>query len=133
MENGGVDITVINSRQHKIGQMADFPPLVAYSFFKFQEHEVPQIESETMQNTLIHTFQQIRQELGRFFLEITVIKQSKLLTNINNKSHLHNKTCINSLKGKSFPNRFNWFLKQNYFCDISYLLIFLEGDRTKKF
>ena len=43
------------------------------------------------------------------------IKQSKLLTNINNKSHLHNKTCINSLKGKSFPNRFNWFLKQNYF------------------
>ena len=56
MENGGVDITVINSRQHKIGQMADIPPLVAYSFFKFQEHEVPQIESETMQNTLIHTY-----------------------------------------------------------------------------
>ena len=31
MEDGGVDTTVINSRQHKIGQMADFPTLLASS------------------------------------------------------------------------------------------------------
>ena len=32
MENGGVDTTVINRRQHnKMGQMADFPPLLASS------------------------------------------------------------------------------------------------------
>ena len=33
MEDGGVDTTVIESRQHKIGQMADFPPLLASSVF----------------------------------------------------------------------------------------------------
>ena len=27
MEDGGVDTTVIDSRQQKVGQMADFPPL----------------------------------------------------------------------------------------------------------
>ena len=31
MEDGGVDTTVIDSRQHKIGQMADFPTLLASS------------------------------------------------------------------------------------------------------
>ena len=33
MEDGGVDSTVIESQQHKIGQMADFPPLLASSVF----------------------------------------------------------------------------------------------------
>ena len=36
---------------------------------------------------LIHTFQQSDRNWADF-LENTVIKQSKLLTNINNKSHL---------------------------------------------
>jgi hypothetical protein len=35
MEDGGVDTTVINSRQQKMGQMADFPPLLASSVFDF--------------------------------------------------------------------------------------------------
>ena len=35
MENGGVDTTVINGWQHKIGQMADFPPLLTSSVFDF--------------------------------------------------------------------------------------------------
>ena len=33
MEDEGVDTTVIESRQHKMGQMADFPPLLASSVF----------------------------------------------------------------------------------------------------
>ena len=33
MEDGEVDITVIDSRQHKMGQMADFPTLLASSVF----------------------------------------------------------------------------------------------------
>ena len=33
MEDGGVDTTVIKSRQHKMGQMADFPSLLASSVF----------------------------------------------------------------------------------------------------
>ena len=33
MEDGEVDITVIDSRQHKMGQMADFPPPLASSVF----------------------------------------------------------------------------------------------------
>ena len=33
MEDGGVDTTIIDSRQLKMGQMADFPPLLASSFF----------------------------------------------------------------------------------------------------
>ena len=28
MEDKGVDATVIESRQHQLGQMADFPPLL---------------------------------------------------------------------------------------------------------
>ena len=35
MENGGVDTTIIDRRQHnKMGQMADFPPLLASSIFE---------------------------------------------------------------------------------------------------
>ena len=48
MEDGGVDTTVINSRQHKIGQMADLPTLLASSVFGLQKHEVPIIESQTI-------------------------------------------------------------------------------------
>ena len=33
MEDGGVDTTVIDSRQHKMGQTADFPPLLASLVF----------------------------------------------------------------------------------------------------
>ena len=34
MENGGVDATVIESRQHQLAQMADIiPPLLTSSFF----------------------------------------------------------------------------------------------------
>ena len=32
-DDGGVDTTVIDSRQHKMGHMADFPPLLASSVF----------------------------------------------------------------------------------------------------
>jgi hypothetical protein len=34
MENGGVDTTVVNSRQHNMGQMADFPHLLASLTYK---------------------------------------------------------------------------------------------------
>ena len=33
MEDGGVDTTVIDSWQHKVGSMANFPPLLASSVF----------------------------------------------------------------------------------------------------
>ena len=33
MEDGGLDTTVIDSWQHKMGQMADFPPLLGSSVF----------------------------------------------------------------------------------------------------
>ena len=33
MEDGGVDNTVIDSWQHKVGGMADFPSLLASSVF----------------------------------------------------------------------------------------------------
>ena len=33
MEDEGVDTTVIDSGQHKMGQMADFPPLLASLVF----------------------------------------------------------------------------------------------------
>ena len=34
MEDGGVDTTGIDSWQHKMGRMADFPPLLASSVFE---------------------------------------------------------------------------------------------------
>ena len=55
MEDGGVDSTVIDSRQHKMGQMADFPPRVASSVFTFKNMKyVPQIKSQTMWHTLMN-------------------------------------------------------------------------------
>ena len=53
MEDGGVDTTVIDSRQHKKGRMADFPPLLASSVFDLYKHDVPQIKSQAMGHTLI--------------------------------------------------------------------------------
>ena len=44
MEDGGVDTTVIESRQYKMGQMADFPPLLASSVFDLQKYDEPQID-----------------------------------------------------------------------------------------
>ena len=44
MEDGGVDTTVINSRQYKMGQMADFLPLLASSVFDLQKYDEPQID-----------------------------------------------------------------------------------------
>ena len=35
MEDGGADTTVIESRQHKMGRMADFSPLLASSVSDF--------------------------------------------------------------------------------------------------
>ena len=43
MEDGVVDTTVIKSRQHKIGRMADFPSLIASTVFDLEKHDVPQI------------------------------------------------------------------------------------------
>ena len=54
MEDGGVDNTVINRRRHKMGQMADFPPLLASSMFDFYKQETPQLKSQTMQHTLMN-------------------------------------------------------------------------------
>ena len=33
IEDGGVDRTAMNSRQNRLGQMADFPPLLTYLNF----------------------------------------------------------------------------------------------------
>ena len=41
MENGGGDTTVIDSWQQKLGQMADFPPLLATSVFVSYKHDIP--------------------------------------------------------------------------------------------
>ena len=37
MEDGGVETTVKESWQHKMGQMPDFPPLLAFSVFKLAD------------------------------------------------------------------------------------------------
>ena len=50
MEDGGVDTTVIESRQHNMGQTADFPPLVAPSVFYF----VPQFKFQTAWRALMN-------------------------------------------------------------------------------
>ena len=53
MEDGGVDTTVIDSRQHKMGRMADFPPPLASSVFDLKKHNVPQIKSQTQRQALM--------------------------------------------------------------------------------
>ena len=54
MDNGGVDTSVIDRRQHKMGQMANIPPLLASSIFDLYKHETPQIKSQTMRHTLMN-------------------------------------------------------------------------------
>ena len=51
MEDGGVDTTVIDSRQHKMGRMADFPPPI---IFDLKNHNVPQIKSQTQRQALMN-------------------------------------------------------------------------------
>ena len=41
MENGGVDTNVIDRGQQKLGQMANFPSLLATSVFDLYKHDVP--------------------------------------------------------------------------------------------
>ena len=36
MEDEGIDTTVIESQQHKMGQMTDFPPLLACQFLTYK-------------------------------------------------------------------------------------------------
>ena len=55
VEDGRVDATVIISQQHKTGQMADNPPLLAYVVFDLQKHDVPQIKYQTMQHTFMNS------------------------------------------------------------------------------
>ena len=54
MENGGVDTTVIDRPQHKMGQMADFPPLLASTIFDMYKQETSQIKSQIMRHTLMN-------------------------------------------------------------------------------
>ena len=54
VEDGRVDATVIISQQHKTGQMADNPPLLASVVFDLQKHNVPQIKYQTMRHTLMN-------------------------------------------------------------------------------
>ena len=54
MEDGGVDTTVIDRRQHKMGQMAGFPPLIASSILDLYKQETPTIKSQTIQHTLMN-------------------------------------------------------------------------------
>jgi hypothetical protein len=54
MEDGGVDRTIIDCRQHQLGQMADFPPLLKFLVFDLYKLDVPQIKSWTMRHTLLN-------------------------------------------------------------------------------
>ena len=54
MDSGGVDTTVIDSRQDKMGQIADFLSLLPSSDFDLEKHDVPQIKSQTMQHVLMN-------------------------------------------------------------------------------
>ena len=50
MEDGEVDITVIDSSQHKMGKMENLLLFYLLQFFTFN---VPQIKSHTMQHVLM--------------------------------------------------------------------------------
>ena len=54
MEDGGVDSKVIESRQPKVGWMADIFPLLASSVFDLWKHDVPQIKYQTMRHALMN-------------------------------------------------------------------------------
>ena len=44
MEHGGVDVTVIECRQHLLGQMENFLFFIAFSVSDLKIHNVPQIK-----------------------------------------------------------------------------------------
>ena len=48
--DGGEDMTVEDCWQNQLGQMADFPLLLTFIIFDLY---VPQIKSQTMQNTFV--------------------------------------------------------------------------------
>ena len=50
----GVESTVIERRQQQSARMADFPPPVTFSVFDLKNHEVPQINSQTMWHPLMN-------------------------------------------------------------------------------
>jgi hypothetical protein len=54
MEDGGVDATVIECRQHLLGQMADFLSFITFSVSDLKRHNVPQIKCQTMRHTLMN-------------------------------------------------------------------------------
>ena len=54
MKDGGVDTTVIESRKHKMSQMADISLLFASSGFDLTKHDVPQIKSHNMRHALMN-------------------------------------------------------------------------------
>ena len=59
MEDGGVDTTVVDRRQHEMGQMTEIPPLLASLIFDLYKQETPKIKSQAMQHTLINLFNTI--------------------------------------------------------------------------
>ena len=54
MEDGGVDRTVIDCWQHRLGQTADFSPLLTFLVFDLYKLNVPQIKSQTMRHALMN-------------------------------------------------------------------------------
>ena len=54
LTQGRSDSTVIERRQQQLGRMADFPPLVTLSVFDLQNHEAPQIKSQTKRHPLMN-------------------------------------------------------------------------------
>ena len=46
-------MTVIDFRQHQLGQTADFPPLLTFLVFDLYKLDVPQIEYQIMWHNFI--------------------------------------------------------------------------------
>jgi hypothetical protein len=53
--HGCVKSTIIERRQQKLDRMADFPRPVTFSVFDLKNHEVPEIEYQTMRHPLMNT------------------------------------------------------------------------------
>ena len=53
MEDGGVDMTVIDCRQHQLGQTANIPPLLTFLVFELYKLDVPQIKYQIMRHNFI--------------------------------------------------------------------------------
>ena len=56
VHHGCVRSTVIERRQHQLGRMADFQPPVTFLAFDLQNHEIPQIKSQTKRHPLMDLF-----------------------------------------------------------------------------